>query len=125
MLGSPGIIGAGGNGVAGATGGAVGNSGVGGATGCTGSIRGGSVVPPEGEGNSPGVGRTVGGIAMLGGATIGGGVVAVGEFVLAGGVGFFGPKIRESSPGRFGGSGGVSGMVAAPEEVFVLAELVG
>ena len=51
-------------------------------------------------------------------------MVVVGVLVLAGGVGFFGPKIRANSPGFLGGSWDGSGMVGVPAEVFVLLELV-
>jgi hypothetical protein len=60
----------------------------------------------EVEGNNPGVGRTAGGIDVLGGGVVGVVVVAVAdvELAAAGGVGFFVPKIRASSPCFFGGS---------------------
>ncbi len=105
--------------------------GAGGATGWMGRTRGGSAVVPVAGGNNPGVGRTVGGNAWLD-AGIEGVVVevealapvAVVAFALPDGVVFLWAKIRAKNPGFFGGSCGVSGIVATPALVDCLVSVL-
>jgi hypothetical protein len=85
---------------------------------------GGSTVPPEGAGNNPGVGRTAGGIAGAAEGVLVAALFVVAALELAGGLGFFGPNIRWSKPGRLGGSAGVSGIGVVPAEPFILLEFV-
>jgi hypothetical protein len=153
ILGSPGIIGAGGplgegvvegavGSIAGAdelgSGGTVTGTGIDwtGGVGMEGDCwdgmnRGGSaVLLPEDDGNDPGVAFTGGGMVVAGTVTVGADALPFvalpfAALPFAGGGGFFGPKMRENNPGFLGGSCVESVVEAEFDEADFLAPLAG